>query len=510
MTPTAEQVAIMDAARDTKRSLMIRAYAGTGKTTTLEMLAQVLPTEAALALAFNVSTKKNMEKRFPQHFQVKTLNGLGHVAWGKAIGKRLGVDEGKLGRLVSSVCKEEGFRASADQWDAIRKLVSSAMHAGLIPSKYVHYRGTITDTDSNWLDIADDIFVEASPQVLHIARLVLIQSIAESFAGIINYDDQIYMSALFGGVFPRFNDVLVDEAQDLSPLNHIQVKRCAAGRLMVVGDDKQSIYAFRGADHQSIEKLRALRTDWIDLPLFTTFRCPKVVVARQQEHAPGFTAWHTNVDGFFHNYRDTQWDWTKVDSLKPHPEAEVAILCRNNAPLLSMAFRLIRQKIGVKMLGRDIGKGLITLSKKIMPLDEITADDCIRLTREWEQSEISLAVANEKEGKVAGITDRAACLVAVVESGGVKNAGELRRAITDLFERTFGTVTLSTGHRAKGLEWDVILHIEPWMIPSKFALKAAAQGRESQLKQEMNLKYVIETRAKHTLVLANLGDFDGQ
>ncbi len=512
MKPTDEQVAILAAARDTRSNLMIKAYAGTGKTTTLEMVANVLPEQAALALAFNVSTKKNMEKRFPAHFQVKTLNGLGHVAWGKAIGKRLGVEENKLGKLVTSICRDEGFSASADQWDSIRKLVSTAMHAGLVPSKFPGYQGVLSDTDQNWFDLADDLFLDTSPQILHLARMVLIQSIRDSFAGVINYDDQIYMSALFGGVFPRFNLVLVDESQDLSPLNHIQVKRCAAGRLIVVGDEKQSIYAFRGADHESIGKLRALRTEWTDLPLATTFRCPKVVVARQQEHAPGFVAWHTNAEGVFWNNTTGEsrtWDWLKIDSMKPHPEAQIAILCRNNAPLLSMAFKLIRQKIGVKMLGRDIGKGLISLSKKILPLDEIKAEECTRLIGEWEESEVSLARANEKEGKIEGIRDRAACLIAVIESGGVPNAGALRKAIDDLFERQFGQVTLSTGHRAKGLEYDVVVHVEPWMIPSKFALRAASEGREAQLKQEMNLRYVVETRAKHTLVLTNLEDFDG-
>lgn len=512
MKPTPEQEAILDAAAHRKESVLVRARAGTGKTTTLEMIGKVLPVQPALALAFNVSTKTNMEKKFPSHFSVKTLNGLGHVAWGKAINKRCGIEEKKLGSLVTSICKEEGFQASPDQWEAIRKLVSCAMMAGLVPSKYPHYQGILPDKDEVWYDLADDQFLDSSPQILHLARLVLIQSIAQAFQGIINYDDQIYMSALFGGVFPRFPLVLVDEAQDLSPLNHIQVKRCAAGRLIVVGDDKQSIYAFRGADHESMEKLRSLRSEWIELPLATTFRCPKSVVERQQEHVPGFTAFHTNAEGQvlkgLTSPTKQTWDWPEIDALKPSPHAEVAILCRNNAPLLSMAFKLIRRKIGCKMIGRDIGKGLVSLSKKICPLDETRAEDCLHLIEEWKEREVSLARANEKEGKVAGIEDRAACLVAVIESGGVRTAGEMRDALEKLFSATFGQVTLSTGHRAKGLEWDVVLHIDPFLIPSKFAMKAASQGREAQLKQELNLKYVIETRSKHTLVLAASGEFD--
>jgi len=512
MKPTLEQEAILKAVRETKSSLMINAGAGCGKTTTLEMIARAIPPEQpALAVAFNVSTKKNMEKRFPDNFRVKTLNGLGHSAWGKAIGKRLGVEENKLGAIVKNVFKDAQFSGTAEQFAGVCKLVSSAMHAGLIPQRYAkNYKGLVEDREEVWQDIADEHFIDVGSSLIGFARETLTISIQQAFAGTINYDDQIYMSALFGGVFPRFPLVLVDEAQDLSPLNHIQVRRCAADRLMVVGDQKQSIYAFRGADHESIEKLRSLRSDWIDLPLMLTFRCPKVIVERQQEHVPGFRAHESNAEGLYKNLLVTEkkdWSWETIQELKHRPDAEVAILCRNNAPLLSTAFRLIKQRVGCHMLGRDIGKNLIALSRKIMPLDDIPAEDCFRLINEWRKKEISLAVANEKEHKISGITDRADCLVAVIESGEVETAGKLRQALDDLFARTHGQVTLSTGHRAKGLEWDIIIHIDPWFIPSKQAQRAASQGNSAQLKQELNLKYVIETRSKHTLILANSEDF---
>ena len=123
----------------------------------------------------------------------------------------------------------------------------------------------------------------------------------KSFEGLISFDDQIYMSAMFHGVFPRFSVTMVDEAQDLSPLNHIMIQKTAAGRIIAVGDAKQAIYAFRGADSNSMQNLRKLRKEWIDLPLATTFRCPTLIVNRQQDHAPGFTAFHTNPQGLVFN-----------------------------------------------------------------------------------------------------------------------------------------------------------------------------------------------------------------
>jgi DNA helicase-2/ATP-dependent DNA helicase PcrA len=386
------------------------------------------------------------------------------------------------------------------------------MQAGLVPSKYPQ-QGLTEDTPANWTDIADRLYIDAAPMMLDFARSALIQSIKQSFDGMISFDDQIYMSTMFNGVFQSYSAVLVDEAQDLSPLNHIQIKRSAGtgGQLGVVGDPLQAIYAFRGADSQSMGKLQSLRKDWTVLPLTLTFRCPKVVVGRQQHHAPGFRAWHTNPEGQFLTFRDRDmeapWSWPEIVALQATPASPIAIICRNNAPLLSMAFRLIRAGVGCTMLGRDLGKNLIALSKKLLPLDDLPADACVKLIDEWAQREIQLARANDKEERVAGITDRQECLIAVIESAGVRNAGELRSALDSLFSREFGLVTLATGHKAKGLEWDIVIHLDPWRVPSKFARQMADAGDPSALQQELNLRYVIETRAKHVLVEANGEDF---
>src|SRR5258708_34901961 len=115
-----------------------------------------------------------------------------------------------------------------------------------------------------------------------------------------------------------------------------------------------------------------------------------------------------------------------------------------------------------------------------------------------------LGGGNGHEERVGGITDRAECLQAVLSSTEVKDAGGLRAMLKRLFAREEGTVTLSSIHRAKGMEWDLAVHLDPWRIPSKWAKQAAQAGDRSQLQQEWNLKYVCETRSKHTLAEANL------
>jgi DNA helicase II / ATP-dependent DNA helicase PcrA len=499
-TPTPEQEAIVSALKTTDKSIMVTAYAGCAKTTTLEMLAQGFRDQPALALAFNVKIKKELEKRFPSNFEVKTLNGLGHSAWGKAIAKRCEVDENKRRKIINGVLDTFNVKLTPDQWIALRDLVDEAFSAGLVPSVFP-YKGLVPDTAETWAYLASDNFLEVNETILKIAREIMIESNKKAFAGLIDYDDQIYCSALLGGVFPRFPMTFVDEAQDLSLLNHIQVAKSSAGRLVIVGDPKQAIYGFRGADSQSMGKLRKLRSDWIELPLATTFRCPQVIVQRQQKHAAGFRAAPSNAQG-------TVVNWTMNDTWSLPEGRPLAILCRNNAPIIGLAFRLIRRGQACVMLGRDIGKGLVRLAKKISSDDKEPIAQTIVAISEWIAYETDLAHSRDQPEKVAGIVDRGESLLAVAEFARPATAGQLRSAIADLFANTSGSITLATGHRSKGLEWDHVIHLDPWRVPSKYAVAMADKGQGSQLEQENNLLYVIETRTKKTLYLANSKDFE--
>lgn len=504
-SPTAEQEAIRRAYLDSPLSIMVNAYAGTGKTSTLELLSKEISIPA-LALAFNVLIKKELESRFPNNFTVKTFNGLGHGAWGSAIGKRCEVDDRKVGKLVTEIAKAEGLTLSTEAWNGVRALVDSARMSGLVPSIFPQ-KGLVHDTPETWQELNSGLFPEC--EYPDLARAVLCQSIKLAMQGKIDYDDQIYMSCLFGGSFPRFPLILVDEAQDLSPLNHLMVKKCAGptGRLIVVGDRKQAIYAFRGADSTSMDSLKALRPEWIELPLTTTFRCAKSIVARQQEHAPGYNAFHTSPEGeVLHWWKeeDPAWDWGDVKEVAL--QGHIAVLCRNNAPLLSLAFKLIRAGVGCHMRGREIGKGLVALSKKILKDDTLPREECLTLVDDWMARETHLAQANNKDAKVAAVTDRGECLLAVLEHPSVETAGQLRRALETLFAKDTG-VTLSTIHKSKGLEWETVLVLDPWRIPSKFAQREASLGNTARIEQEYNLRYVAETRAKRTLIFVNKDDF---
>ena len=88
MNPTPEQDAILAAASGSSQNLMIRAYAGTGKTSTLEMIERVAKTRPILYLVFNKKNAEEAKDRMLSTTTVRTFNSLGHRVWASACGRK--------------------------------------------------------------------------------------------------------------------------------------------------------------------------------------------------------------------------------------------------------------------------------------------------------------------------------------------------------------------------------------------------------------------------------------
>lgn len=495
MTPTPEQQAVIDAARSSKDSLLINALAGAAKTTTLCLLAQALPLQPGICVAFNKAIATEMAKRLPAHIAASTLNSLGHRVWGQRLGRKLQLDTDKGYTFLKSVLDKssgEDKRALGENMAGILRAVRFAKAQGYIPPKFLELspQGSLLSWDQLAEALAVQIDLEPDAWLHGLIDQALEHSIAEAFSGKIDFDDQIYMSTLFGGSYPRYPIVLVDEAQDLSALNHETLKLLVApgGRLIAVGDPWQSIYAFRGAHHGSMEVLRETFS-MKELNLSVTFRCPQRVVERARSRVPHFQ-W---ADGAPLGVVERLHEW-EVSSI---PDG-AAVICRNNAPLFSLALRLIRERRTVKLWGNEIGKGLIKILKSLGPLD-LPAKELREAIKAWQAEQLA-KVPDTRHGP---IYDKAECLLVFAEAG-----PRLSDALTfaELLFSSEGRINLMSGHKSKGLEFDIVYHLDPFRIPGRWAKEAEAAGDPGPMAQELNIRYVIETRAKRELYLVNLED----
>lgn len=300
-------------------------------------------------------------------------------------------------------------------------------------------------------------------------------SIAQARSGIIDFQDQIYHTALFGAPLARRSLVFVDEAQDLDPLQHRILSRLT-DRLISVGDPNQACYGFRGAEAQSMQHL-AKRFGARDLPLSISYRCPRSVVREAQQYVPRMESWGDAPAGIV--------DKTSEVLSAIHPGTH--ILCRYNAPIFKLAWQLITSGTPANILGKDISVGLRRLIRRIAP-ESIPMAEFLPRLHAWAANEIA-----NKPRKEAQVTDRVSTLTAIPAA----TSGELIADIERLF-RGAGIVTLSSIHRAKGLEWPHVVFYGPELLPSKYA------KTDMQLEQEANLAYIAITRAKERLTYAEI------
>jgi len=474
MTPTTQQEHILDLVENSRENLMIEAGPGTGKTRTLRLIDEAIAARyEVLYLAFNKRiVQEAMEPdddgspKFNETTEIRTINGAGYRAWRETAAGRLTVDTKKtlniFRAIIVTLSKEQQDEAWID-YQLIKDSVGRAKAYGYIPD----------NTEARPLYprlIEPDVFfdsLEEKPSRLAQALIddILRQSIKLSYAGSIDFDDQLYMPVLFGGSFQAYPLVLIDEAQDLSPINHAMLERFIekGSRLIAVGDPWQSIYAFRGAVQEGMNQIKD-KFDCTVADLSVSFRCPSEIVKRAQWRNPKLTWSREGGEVLALNS-------LHIDDI---PD-DATIICRNNAPLFSLALRLLAGKRGVMVTGTDIGVKIINIMNKLGP-DTMKQEKVLDAIEAWRMEKLSVQSTTAN--------DTADCMRVFACFG--KTLSEATGYAEFLFKQR-GAITLTTGHKAKGLEWDEVYHMDPFLI------------RVDKEEQEKNLSYVVTTRSADKL-----------
>lgn len=275
------------------------------------------------------------------------------------------------------------------------------------------------------------------------------------------------------------NGILVHNCQDISPLQFELVKMCRTprGRLVAVGDEKQSIYSFMGSNLDSLHAIKEA-PNTVSLPLSMTYRCAQRIVQEAQTVFPdGIEAAPGAIFG------DVRWgDYRNaVDG--------DFILCRNNAPLVDTFINLLKQGKRCSIMGKEFGDKLVYLIDGIKSIYGLE-DKLLKMQEKLKAKGVHNPTKCEP---YLELEEKVHVLISLWEYFG--DLEEVRNHIYDIFVETQGKgITLSTIHKSKGLEADNVYFLEPDLLPSKYATTELA------LYAEECLKFVAITRARKNLI----------
>lgn len=247
-----------------------------------------------------------------------------------------------------------------------------------------------------------------------------------------------------------------------------------------------SIYQFRGASSDAMPLLQQ-EFKCRSLPLSISYRCPKAIVQKAQKWVPHIESAPEAIEGLVVEYPEK---WLLMDF-----KAEDVILCRLTRPLVETAFRLIREKIPCRVLGRDIGAGLLSLVKK----SKISLGSRLSLFHDWlvgfYQQESKRLLESHQKAKAGVLGDKVRTLEAFIRDlPPHASIQDLQDSIERLFsDNGIGRLTLSTIHKAKGMEWGRVF------ILDAHELQPCPWSRPSEFQSEQNLEYVAATRAQKEL-----------
>lgn len=548
--------------QDKAPHIIVRARAGTGKTTTMIEGLKYLrgePTKInpspqqqaiweSLALskgiakticfvAFNKSIATELQSRVPQGCEAMTMHSMGYRAVREALGG-VRVNNYRVQDILAELLEGDSRDLRRKQpvlCGAVDKLVGLCK-VNLVQGESVEELQTLADYYDIELNGCAAKVYELVPKVLERCRDV-------SQDRCVDFADMIWLPVALNLPVYRYDLLLVDEAQDLNRCQQALALK-AGNRIVMVGDDRQAIYGFAGADCESLDRMiQTLKADparsktctfcqgtgeeqagdssgtcWgcagsgetavVVLPLTVTRRCGKAIVTKAQEIVPDFEAHEEAPEGFvgYDVYpvtkagREIDWQQCYASNVQDGD----MVLCRVNAPLVSQYFRFLKRGIRANIQGRDIGQNISNLVKK---LKATNIADLVEKVEQWSMNETlkEQKKKNPNEAKLIAILDKADCVLAFAE--GSSTIDDMLRKIEEVFtddrngngEGSSGPrrgIRLSSIHKAKGLEADNVYLLLPdgAGCPHPMARSAWQQS------QEFNILYVAITRARHKFI----------
>nr|WTA68905.1 UvrD-helicase domain-containing protein [Micromonospora sp. NBC_00855] len=459
--PTEEQLAARDMFL-AGRELALVAGAGTGKTSTLVLMAGVTR-KRGLYVAFNKAIADEARQRFGANVDCRTAHSLAHRAVGRNYQERLN----RSARIPS---KETARLLGIHQnlWVSSRPITCG--HQARLVMGMIRRFCYSTDRQlmARHLERVNGLDPAAQD---HVAR-VLLPYACRAWDDICSpdgelrfeHDHYLKMWALTQPALAA-DFVLLDEAQDTNPVLE-EVFLAQNAQRVCVGDPAQQIYAWRNARD-----------------VMTGFPADHLYLTKSFRFGPRIA--QTANRWLRHAESELQLTGNSATNSRVGSAAEIdAVLCRGNADAMQEVLGFLERGVAVALTGGGGALRNIAHAAHALKSGRRTTHPELFLFTSWAD------VQEYAENDTAGQDLKA--IVTLVDTYGPDVIMDAVDRLTD--ERT-AKVTVSTAHKAKGREWSRVRIGDGFAAPS-----VDDDGNPRPLRaSEARLIYVAVTRARHHL-----------
>lgn len=479
--PSTYQQAIVDHFVNHKDNILVGATAGSGKTTLIEwIVTKIQPNKKVLLLAFNTKIANELKERI-EGIEIRTFHSFGLNIINNNQPKKATIDDSKVFNYLKK--SHLDLNASKEEKSEFYKLAGYTVKLVSMVQSFA-----IKDPDNEILaDLAIqlDLDLNGSAGQVYMWTLDALQY-TRKINYIISFADMIDFPWYNNLKIQPYDYILIDESQDMNLAQMDIVKRHIHenSKVVFVGDEKQAIYGFRGADNRSIAKIKS-EFNTVNFSLPVTYRNSQMVVNFVNEKLPHIihlaheNATIGSVNDISQNAFNTA---VKVGDM---------VLCRNNAPLITPAWELIKRGVKVVIVGRDIGTDLANLIKRFDTGNIDTTLDALQLHKDTKVGKLN-AAGKYTEAQLFGDKIESAINI-LIES---ETAEKAINFISEVFSDQKEGIAFSTIHKAKGLEAKNVYILSPELLTN-------GSPNEDYTNQEFNIAFVAYTRAIENLYLVS-------